>query len=212
MHHRDERRLLNFAAISAILFALLGLLTEWQTPLPGEVATIELVQRSGWFEPIAHFFEGPLDAWGLPFIVATGALIAIFRRRLDYVMLFVLAQAAAPLNLLFKVIYGRERPSEANGEIALESFSSTADYPSGHSLAAILCFGVLGFIAWRHTSGAPRIAAVAALAVLVMLAGYSRMSLGVHWPTDVLGGFLLGVACIALLIAFVQRAARPTAR
>ena len=212
MHHWDERRLLNVAAISAVLFVALGLLTEWQSPLPGEVAAIELMQRPGWFEPIAQFFEGPLDAWGLPFIVVTGALVAVFRRRLDYVMLFVLAQAVTPLNLLFKVIYGRERPTEASGEIVLESFSSTAAYPSGHSLAAVLCFGVLGFIAWRHTGGTTRIATVAAMALVVLLAGYARMALGVHWPTDVLGGFLLGVACIALLIAFIQRAARPTSR
>lgn len=210
----NERTLLIVAAVSSVLFVALGLLTAWQSPLPGEVAAVELSQRPGWFEPIAQFFEGPLDDWGIPIILVAAAFVATFRWRRwwDYGLLFMLCIAVAPLNRPMKVVFDRQRPTEADGDIILRSMSDTMAYPSGHAFAAMLCFGVLAAFAWHFTGGWQRTAAVAVLAVLLVLAGISRMALGVHWPTDVLGGFLFGVACIALLIAIIQRAAGTTAR
>lgn len=213
MTHWNERTLFTVAAVSALLFVALGLLTAWQSPLPGEVAAVELSQRPGWFEPTAQFFEGPLDEWGIPIILVGAAFVATFRwRRWDYALLFLLCTAVSPLNRPLKVVFDRDRPTEADGDILLRSMSDTMAYPSGHAFAAMLCFGVLAAFAWRFATGWQRVAAVVSLAMLLLLAGLSRMALGVHWPTDVLGGFLLGMACIALLFAFVQRAARLRSR
>jgi undecaprenyl-diphosphatase len=209
----NERTLLAVAAVSMALFVGLGLLVAWQSPLPGEIAAVELSQRPGWFEPIAEFFEGPVDEWGIPFLLMAAALVAVFRgRRWDYGLLFLLCLAVSPLNRVFKVIFDRERPADADGDIVLRSMSGTMAYPSGHAFLAMLGFGVLAAVAWRFTKGWQRVAALIMLAAFLLLAGLSRMALGVHWPTDVLGGFLLGIACIALLIAIIQRAARPAAR
>ena len=213
MYRWNERLLLAIAAVSTALFIALGLLVAWRSPLPGETAAVELAQRPGWFEPIAEFFEGPVDEWGIPIILVAAAFVATLRwRRWDFGLLFLLTQAISPLNRPLKVLFDRERPTEADGGILLRSMSDTMAYPSGHAFLAMLAFGMLAAFAWHFTSGWQRAAAMAVLTVLLFLAGVSRMALGVHWPTDVLGGFLLGVACIALLIAFIQRAARSIAR
>ena len=68
-------------------------------------------------------------------------------------------------------------------------------YPSGHSMLAPLVFG-LGIIAWAAPWPSPllRRSALALAALLAIGVGVSRVYLGVHYPTDVLGGLLLGTA------------------
>ena len=68
-------------------------------------------------------------------------------------------------------------------------------FPSGHAMTATIILGALGYLAarsahtWRTKS-----AAFAALATLAVAIGISRLYLGVHWATDVIAGWLLGIA------------------
>jgi membrane-associated phospholipid phosphatase len=75
-------------------------------------------------------------------------------------------------------------------------------YPSGHAMLAPLVFG-LGVIAWTAPwpSAAVRRVALCLAALLALGVGFSRVYLGVHFPTDVIGGLLLGTAwsCVWLL-------------
>ncbi|GAA3368689.1 hypothetical protein GCM10017744_085730 [Streptomyces antimycoticus] len=77
-----------------------------------------------------------------------------------------------------------------------------AAFPSGHALTAIVAFGLLLWLMTLH--GAPArwlrlMIAVAAVSVLGV--GFTRLYLGVHWPSDVLGGWLLGAALVYGAIA-----------
>ena len=87
----------------------------------------------------------------------------------------------------FKFLVGRSRPS-----------GSSLGFPSGHTTAAATFAIVLVYIVSReHLSRAQRVI-LDALGVTLMLAvGWARIMRHAHWPSDVLGGFLLGIGCAA---------------
>ncbi|QJS99984.1 phosphatase PAP2 family protein [Streptomyces asoensis] len=81
-----------------------------------------------------------------------------------------------------------------------------AAYPSGHALTATVVFGLLLWLLHRH-GVAPVVwrTALAVAVVSVVGVGLTRIWLGVHWPSDVLGGWLLGALLVALAIAAHMR-------
>lgn len=86
--------------------------------------------------------------------------------------------------------------------------------PSGHATASVVAFGLLAWLALR--SGPPRWrrhrhAIVATAAMLAAGVGVSRVLLGVHYPSDVLAGWCLGCAWLALSLALLEALPGPTA-
>jgi undecaprenyl-diphosphatase len=79
-------------------------------------------------------------------------------------------------------------------------------YPSGHSMLAPIIFG-LGIIVWAAPWPSPalRRAALVLAALFALAIGFSRVYLGVHYPSDVLGGLLLGTAWSALALLWWER-------
>jgi len=86
-------------------------------------------------------------------------------------------------------------------------------FPSGHSLLSAVTYGLVVLVVWR--SRLPlglRRAVVAALVVLVFLVGLSRIALGVHYPSDVLAGWLAGIAIVATVAALTGHSAEVPPR
>jgi undecaprenyl-diphosphatase len=99
---------------------------------------------------------------------------------------------AVTLNLILKQLFGRDRPSLWQTLVTEHGFS----FPSGHAMAS----SALGFsliIALWNTRFRYVTACLAAIYVLVI--GFSRLYLGVHYPTDVLAGWLLSGAWVVLV-------------
>ncbi|MEV0295809.1 phosphatase PAP2 family protein [Nocardia sp. NPDC050710] len=129
------------------------------------------------------------------------------------VLVAVTGIGATILTVVGKNLVGRSRPPEVDRLAVVNSLS----YPSGHSLGSI---AVIGIIAVALTPllhrAATRIATVAIAAIFIVAVGLSRVYLGVHWPTDVLGGWLMGALWIIICVAVYgaaqnrrQRRARP---
>jgi undecaprenyl-diphosphatase len=135
--------------------------------------------------------------------VAVVIVLAIRRKFAEALLVTVVVAGGQALGTLLKNVIVRARPPALQ---ALIPMPGSYAIPSGHSLAAVLLYGVLAFLLVRalRARGA-RIAVIAASAVLIGLVGLSRVYLGVHWPSDVLAAWLLGGAWLTLCaVAFLR--------
>ncbi len=99
-----------------------------------------------------------------------------------------------------KLLFHRARPAEWYG-MHETSFS----YASGHATNAIVFYGLWAFVAYRAMPPSPlRTAIVVLLCVWIAAIGWSRLALGAHYPTDVLGGYVLGEVWLLLGMAFID--------
>ena len=118
-------------------------------------------------------------------------------------LLTLAASLSWPLGSLVKRFVVHLRPTPESAQV-IGDMASSASFPSGHvvtytaicGIVALLIFGAragAGWARWRDNVLA------GVLVALVLLIGPSRVALGQHWPTDALGGYLLGGALLALL-------------
>lgn len=154
-------------------------------------------------------FAGMEGVWVLS--VAVGVLL-VMRRLWRYLAVWGVALAGGLLlNMLVKSIFARPRPVFVD-PIALEQSYS---FPSGHAMLSFIAYGMLAYFLWRLLSNHHllRIGVVWLAVMLVVLIGISRMVLGVHYLSDVLGGFSAGglwlTACITANET-IRRKAKPS--
>lgn len=122
-------------------------------------------------------------------LAATLAWLLLAHRRRDAAGLVVTVVAALALNQVLKVVFQRQRPTVPWALAHERNFS----FPSGHAMMGIVVFGMFAYLLYRHLRS--RVASVfdiVVAAVLVIGIGLSRVYIGVHYPTDILGGWLGG--------------------
>ncbi len=113
------------------------------------------------------------------------------------------AIVGAGINKIIKHVMMRPRPDVSLHLIEQGGWS----FPSGHSISGLLMYGLLAWLIRRYVKD-KRIANIATvlLTLLWIGVGLSRIYLGVHYPTDVLGGWTLGMAVMMVTITVVEKA------
>ena len=133
------------------------------------------------------------------FWLALGACMLIFKKtRIPGVLLLASVIAAGAFgNLVVKTVVDRSRPFLTVPGLHNLVTAHGASFPSGHTTSAFAGAGII----WQTQ---PRLYGLAAV-ILAALIGFSRLYLGVHFPTDILGGMLLGLGVAWLVNWLYQR-------
>jgi undecaprenyl-diphosphatase len=187
------------AAIIATAGVLAFTVIAWLT-MSGAAAGFDTAVRGAvhsWASPVVTTLMLGLSATGTDAFMGALGFLSVWRllhleRRRDAVVFVITVLAAEALMEILKLAFHRARPMPFFAERP-DSFS----FPSGHALKSAVFYILLAALASRHW--AVRAAAV----LLALLIGISRIYLGVHYPTDVLGGYAVAAVCLAA--AFYRR-------
>jgi undecaprenyl-diphosphatase len=128
-------------------------------------------------------------------LLAVFALVLVvvlgWQRRWGAVVGLLLTVVGAQLlNDVLKDWFQRTRPAPVGALIPAQAFS----FPSGHAMVSAAFYLFVGYLAWRLMAGRWRIVCAAALVLVAFLIGLSRLYLGVHYLTDVVAGYIAGIA------------------
>ncbi|MBP5895607.1 phosphatase PAP2 family protein [Streptomyces scabiei] len=208
---RTVRAAVAFAAPSVLLLVLVAL--SWAPLMSLDRSIADTTHRWAVADPVlTHAFRILTDWVWDPVtmrLLALAAAVWLVWRHRDWwlaVWLGVTCAAGTAVQQGLKAAVGRERPAWPD---PVDS-AHYAAYPSGHAMTATV---VLGLVVWLlHRYGAGRAVVRAALAVAVVSVlgvGLTRIWLGVHWASDVLGGWLLGGLTIALAVLAYEKWGSP---
>jgi len=156
---------------------------------------------------LARMLNWAADAasgWGPVVVAAAGALLLFRARQRLEALLLLVAPVASLLNAAVKEIVDRPRPGYEL--VPWTSRPHTSSFPSGHADSAIVIYGLLFYFVTVFVSQpALRLLGQALCLWVILSTGMQRVYTGVHWPSDVLGGYYLGGLVLAALIGLHHR-------
>ncbi len=190
---------------ACMLGLLLGLVEDIVTSDP-------MVAADHRFEALLYVFRNPvlvrvflgITALGKWQIVVSGAVTAsvilFLHKKSHYILSFWLALIGCETTVMVgKLAFHRVRP------IHPVYTESSYAFPSGHAAASIVLYGFLAFLVIRQLAGwRRRLNVIFLTAVIIMAIGFSRLYLGVHYLSDVWGGYLLGALWLITAVVVAE--------
>jgi membrane-associated phospholipid phosphatase len=193
--------------VYAILLALFALLAWWVFYHPVLAIDVTITHefqenQAPWlrYAMLAVSFTGNIIALSIGLIALTATLLWIVDLRLEAVMVVAVSATSAFLNALIKYIVGRPRPTPYLVDVIQNADGKS--FPSGHVMSYIAFWGLLfsftiilfkGNHWWRTTL-------LIVSGLFVVLVGPSRIYLGDHWASDVLGAYLIGGVLLGIAL------------
>jgi undecaprenyl-diphosphatase len=125
-------------------------------------------------------------------VIVASVFLWVSRHRWSAALLWVSILGSGLINSVMKLFFNRPRPHLFPWRVPYAGFSS---FPSGHSMTSMVCYATLAYLIARLVPSVfLRRFTFGVAALIIVLIGLSRMYLGVHYPTDVLAGFMMGLA------------------
>jgi undecaprenyl-diphosphatase len=210
VRRRPRATPLGTGAVCALLALVVLVLVavRWSPLMALDRTVAEALHRRAVTEPgLVHanriLTDWAWDPWTMRALIAV-AVVALWWRRERPLAVWVAATSVlgTVVQQGLKSALGRERPQWPD---PVDS-AHYASFPSGHAMTATVSCCLLLWLLRRHGAG-PRLwrTALVVACVSVVGVGVTRLYLGVHWPSDVLGGWLLGAALVGFAIAGFAR-------
>lgn len=194
---------LMLAGVCALLALPLSVAAHGPNVLPGDVAVTRAVQSvpSATLDQLAIALTSIGQSWPGETLLAILCVVLLFCLGVRRAALFVAVGAIAGLlNVLTKLIVASPRPTTDLVQIIQEATGS--GFPSGHAFGATLFYGSLWVVLPSVVSNPAGCRLLRGVAILMVVGiCWSRIRLGAHWPSDVLGGVLWGFSVLSLLAA-----------
>ncbi len=183
--------------------ALLAFVARVAGPLPGDLPLARFLQDL----PLPGGGSGALLSnadrmvWLLLVVALAGTLLR--RRWSDALFIFLASFTAVLVGLALKLVVARPRPSAEL--VRVYDPSQSYSFPSITAFFSVVLLGAIVYLIWRtQLPHSVLSVAVGTSSVLILVLGLSRVYVGEHWATDVLGGWLFGAAWLLVLVRLRQ--------
>lgn len=136
------------------------------------------------------------------FMILINVFIFIFiilKKKYKLFLINVASIASVVVNNIIKIIIKRERPN-----FLVLANETSYSFPSGHSMISILFFGSIIYLVNKYNIKYKKTITIL-LSIFIILVGLSRLYLGVHFLTDVIGGYLCGFVTLIIIIIIFER-------
>lgn len=210
VHHWTRRDTMLVAALwvlVAVALAVLSIAAHFSSEFPGDEGIAILIQKIQ-FPPLVSFINFSSDAnWPAPagYTALAIILVLLLARQLSAAIATVVASFGADLmNVLVNSLVARPRPH--NVHIHVVANLGLHSFPSGHVTHVVTFYGFLLYLTFRFERDHPRwtpllwVVRVICLYFLIFI-GPSRVLEGEHWPSDVLGSYMLAALMLVIAIA-----------
>lgn len=193
----------NFLIGLIILFSVLTVLAKTHPYFFFDLFITKTIQQIqfGWFRSLMYIISYLGNFW--PGAISVGIVVLSFlisKKNKEALFVLISTAGVALLSESFKTLVGRPRPDpELITQIG--KFIRTDSFPSGHVLFYIGFYGFLLFLVYSKVKpGFIRSLLIFIFSFLIILVGISRIYLGAHWFSDVLGAYLIGTVWLYLVI------------
>lgn len=192
------------SVISLAAFALMATLIEAHKIVQFDSTIINSVQglESPALTAIMKFFTfiGSTKIVVILSILIIYFLYKVLHHRLELILFIAVIAGTPIINSILKSIFHRARP-EFHRLIEIGGYS----FPSGHAMNAFSVYGILAFLLWRHiATRTGRTLLIIFSIFMILMIGISRIYLGVHYPSDIIGGYFASGFWMTTTIWFFQ--------
>ena len=144
-----------------------------------------------------YFFRFITTFGNYLFIVIISLLILVFYHpKKNLLKLYILTLSATLINNILKIIFTRSRPNIPH--LVIENSYS---FPSGHAMVSAIFYGYIIYLVWKSNfTKNLKIILTTLLSALIILIGYSRIYLNVHYVSDVIAGFLCSMILLNIFL------------
>lgn len=194
------RQAIIFLALCGVLF----LVTSFAIRLPGvEAVDLQVTKglqtlRSPTIDMLASGFTFLGNTLTLILLAAVAVIAFLHIQRPRAALLVAITLLGLPLNMLLKEVVGRPRPSADLVSVLLPTIGLS--FPSGHAMASTMFYGFLAFMTWIYVpQNRWRLQATLGFGFTALMVSLSRIYVGAHWFSDVVGAWTAGIFFLLLL-------------